>query len=179
MRVISGSARGKKLIGSEGLDVRPTLDRVKESVFNMIAFDIPESNVLDLFCGSGALGIEALSRGADSAVFVDSSSASISITKQNLAATHLADRAQTLQSDSVDFLNSTKQTFDIILIDPPYKAQLYGPVLSAIIKNGLLRPNGKIILESAYDDPPEIPEGCFSEIREKKYGKVKIIVLKA
>lgn len=179
LRVISGSARGKKLISMEGLDVRPTLDRVKESVFNMIAFDIGDASVLDLFCGSGALGIEALSRGAKRAVFVDKNAAALSVTKQNLAATRLADHAQLVQSDSIVFLQNTNDVFDIILIDPPYQAQLYERVLQEIWERKLLSPDGIIVVESSENDPPEIPVRLFSEVREKKYGKVKIFLIKA
>ncbi len=179
LRVISGSARGKKLISSEGLDVRPTLDRVKESVFNMIAFDLPDATVLDLFSGSGALGIEALSRGAKYAVFVDKSSVSLSVTKKNLAETHLAQSAETVQADSIQYLKTTTKTFDIILIDPPYQSGLYADVLQVISDRHLLNSEGTIIVESALDDPPQIPAGLFSSVREKKYGKVKILLIKA
>lgn len=179
MRVISGSARGKKLISAEGLDVRPTLDRVKESVFNMIAFDIPDATVLDLFCGSGALGIEALSRGAKHAVFVDKSSRSIAVTKENLASTRLTEYAEVVLSDSMDFLKTTDKTYDIIFIDPPYQAQLYDGVLQEIVNRKILNPDGIIVVESASDDVPSIQSGLFSEVREKKYGSVKILLIKA
>lgn len=179
LRVISGSARGKKLISLEGLDVRPTLDRVKESVFNMIAFDIGDASVLDLFCGSGALGIEALSRGAKRAVFVDKNADALSVTKQNLTATRLDDNAKLVQSDSIVYLQNTPDVFDIILIDPPYQAQLYERVLQEIAERKLLAPDGIIVVESAENDPPEIPTGLFSSVREKKYGKVKIFLIKA
>lgn len=179
MRVISGSARGKKLVSAEGLDVRPTLDRVKESIFNMIAFDILGANVLDLFCGSGALGIEALSRGAESAVFVDVSDESLTYTKRNLSDTHLFESAKVVKSDSVLFLKDTNETFDIILIDPPYKSKLYDEVLSVILERNLLKEGGKIVIEAGTDDVPEVPRESFSEVREKKYGKVQILVMKA
>ncbi len=179
MRVISGSARGKKLISVEGLDVRPTLDRVKESIFNMIAFDIPGARVLDLFCGSGALGIEALSRGAEKAVFVDKSEASLSCTKQNLKDTRLLERAEVIKSDSIIFLKDTDEKFDIIFIDPPYKENLYSDVLFAILERNLLKEDGKIIIEAGIDDVPEVTRENFSEIRAKKYGKVYILVIKA
>lgn len=179
LRVISGSARGKKLISMEGLDVRPTLDRVKESVFNMIAFDIGDAAVLDLFCGSGALGIEALSRGAKRAVFVDKSAEALSVTKQNLTATRLMGNAKLVQSDSIVFLQNTNDVFDIILIDPPYQAQLYERVLQEIWERKLLAPDGIIVVESSESNPPEIPVRLFSEVREKKYGKVKIFLIKA
>lgn len=179
MRVISGSARGKKLSSVAGIDVRPTLDRVKESIFNMIAFDIPGANVLDLFCGSGALGIEALSRGAEKCVFVDKSDASLSCTKQNLLDTHLSPKAQVVKSDSILFLSDTDEKFDIILVDPPYQGNLYDEVLSVILERNLLNVGGKIVIEAGIDDIPEVPKKKFSEVRERKYGKVYILVIKA
>ncbi len=179
LRVISGSARGKKLLCSEGLSVRPTLDRVKESVFNMIAFDLPDARVLDLFCGSGALGIEALSRGSAHAVFVDNNPVSMEYTKKNLIGTRLLDAATLVLSDSISYLSDTAQIFDIIFIDPPYKAQLYEPVINTMIDRGLLAPGGTLVIESALDDVPKIPQGVFSSVREKKYGKVKILIIKA
>lgn len=166
-------------MSAEGLDIRPTLDRVKESIFNMIAFDIPDANVLDLFCGSGALGIEALSRGAQKAVFVDKSEVSLSCTKQNLLDTRLLEKAQVIKSDSILFLNDTDQKFDIIFIDPPYKENLYDDVLSVILERNLLKEEGKIIIEAGTDDVPSVPKEKFSEVREKKYGKVYILVIKA
>lgn len=177
--MISGSARGKKLECAEGLNVRPTLDRVKESVFNMIAFDIPDARVLDLFCGSGALGIEALSRGAQHAVFVDNNPVSLEFAKKNLIATRLDEKATLTRSDSIQFLSETTQVFDIIFIDPPYKAQLYEPVIGKILERNLLAKSGQIILEYAADDSPNVPSGAFSDVREKKYGKVKILIMKA
>ena len=179
LRVISGSARGKKLISLEGLEVRPTLDRVKESVFNMIAFDIAQARVLDLFCGSGALGIEALSRGAEEAVFVDSAKASLAVTQKNLEATHLLSQATLCLSDSVQFLQKTTEPFDLIFIDPPYKAKLYDAVVETIAMRGLLAPEGTLVIEAAAEEAISIPEQTFSSVREKTYGKVKILIIKA
>ena len=177
MRVISGSARGKKLLCAEGLDVRPTLDRVKESIFNMIAFDLPEKNVLDLFSGSGALGIEALSRGAQSCTFIDKSAQSVNITKKNLEATHLLDSASVLNCDSIDFLKNTDKKFDIIFIDPPYESDLYEKSLNAIKESGILADDGFIVLE--YDaTTPNFSADNFSIIKEKHYGRVTILMLK-
>ena len=120
---------------AENNDIRPTLDRVKESVFNMIAFDIPEANVLDLFSGSGALGIEALSRGASHCTFIDNSSSSLDVTKKNLDATHLTESASVVLCDSIEFINKTDKKFDIIFIDPPYESDLYEKSLSAILNS--------------------------------------------
>ncbi len=178
MRVISGSARGKKLITSEGLDVRPTLDRVKESVFNMIAFDVPDACVLDLFSGSGALGIEALSRGAKECTFVDKSAQSISITRKNLEATRLLDMAYVLNADSIEFIKNTDKKFDIIFIDPPYESDLYTKSLSAIKEAGILNDDGFIVLEYDTEITPDFSISGFELIKEKKYGRVKILIMK-
>lgn len=178
MRVISGSARGKKLLCAEGLDVRPTLDRVKESLFNMISFDIADSCVLDLFSGSGSLGIEALSRGAESCTFVDKSSKSIEITKKNLEATHLDELSTVINCDSIDFLNETNTKFDIIFIDPPYKSDLYSKSLLSIKKNGVLSENGLIVLEYDLNVTPTFDICDFKILKEKKYGRVKILLMK-
>lgn len=178
MRVISGSARGKKLCSVEGWDVRPTLDRVKESVFNMIAFDLHEASVLDLFCGSGALGIEALSRGAKTAVFVDVRQESIGVCQKNLNMTHLENRGRLVMSDSIQFLNSTNRKFDIIFIDPPYESDLYGKAVSAISAGEILKPEGKIIIECDIKSTPPFDFCGFHVIREKKYGRVKILIMK-
>ena len=178
LRVISGSARGKKLLSAEGLDVRPTLDRVKESVFNMIAFDVPDASVLDLFSGSGALGIEALSRGAKNAVFIDIFSESVAITKKNLEATHMTDSATVINSDSIVFLNKCCEKFDIIFIDPPYESDLYEKSLKAIKENSVLSEDGFIVLEYDTNTTPPFELCGFEILKEKKYGRVKILIMK-
>ena len=178
LRVISGSARGKKLLCAEGRDIRPTLDRVKESIFNMIAFDIPDSDVLDLFSGSGALGIEALSRGAKSALFVDNSSSSLEITKKNLEMTHLLDKATLVKQDALDFLKNTTHKFDIIFLDPPYESSIYEDIIHEISQRGILKPSGILVIEA--DNVLTPPFSCepFKVHRDKKYGRVKILIMK-
>lgn len=178
MRVISGSARGKKLYTLEGMDIRPTLDRVKESVFNMIAFDLPGAVVLDLFCGSGALGIEALSRGADHATFVDNNPKSLAVAQKNLTETHLADHATSVLSDSLVFLKTTTEQFDIIFIDPPYESTLYQDVLAEITSRKLLKPDGQVVVELDKMTTPAFSVDGFSSQREKYYGRVKILIMK-
>jgi len=178
LRVISGSARGKKLLCTEGNDVRPTLDRVKESVFNMIAFDIPDAHVLDLFSGSGALGIEALSRGANICTFVDNSKDSLLVTQKNLEATHLDSSAIVVNDDSIDFLTKTDKKFDIIFIDPPYESDLYEKSLFKIKENRLLTGSGFIVLEYDTETTPLFDFCGFEVFKEKKYGRVKILLMK-
>jgi len=178
LRVISGSARGKKLLCANGNDIRPTLDRVKESVFNMIAFDVPDAHVLDLFSGSGALGIEALSRGAASCTFVDNAKDSLLITKTNLEATHLDSSAVVVSADSIDFLTKTDKKFDIIFIDPPYESDLYEKSLFKIKENRLLTGSGFIVLEYDTETTPPFDFCGFEIFKEKKYGRVKILLMK-
>lgn len=178
MRVISGSARGKKLLCIEGNDVRPTLDRVKESVFNMIAFDLPDAKVLDLFSGSGALGIEALSRGASHCVFTDSAKQSIGVTTKNLEATKFLEQATVINCDSIDYIKKTNEIFDIIFIDPPYESDLYQRSLDEIKSSKILAEDGFIVLE--YDSELSQPFSTdhFEIVKDKKYGRVKILIMK-
>lgn len=178
MRVISGSARGKKLLCAEGKDIRPTLDRVKESIFNIIAFDVPESSILDMFSGSGALGIEALSRGAGAAVFLDCDETSVSVTKQNLNATRLETLATVIRTDSIEYVKSTDKKFDIIFVDPPYESDLYEKSLNAIKQNSVLTDDGFVLLEYDSVTTPEFDLCGFEVLKEKKYGRVKILILK-
>ena len=178
MRVISGSARGKKLECPEGIDIRPTLDRVKESVFNMIAFDIAGATVLDLFSGSGALGIEALSRGASHCVFVDKSSQSIDATQKNIEATRFGDASCVINTDSIEFIKKTDKTFDIIFIDPPYESELYESSLRAIKDSGILSDDGFIVLEYDINTTPPFKTSGFEIVKDRKYGRVKILIMK-
>ena len=124
MRVISGTARGRRLKELEGMETRPTTDRVKEGMFNVLQFDIEGRRVLDLFAGTGQLGIECLSRGAKEAVFVDRRTDAVRLIRENLKVTDLADRAKVVSGDSVAYLKSLQEQFDIILLDPPYAAGL-------------------------------------------------------
>lgn len=178
MRVISGSARGKKLYTFSGTEVRPTLDRVKESIFNMISFTLSDTSVLDLFCGSGSLGIEALSRGAEHAVFVDNRRESLNLAEKNLKITRLDNRAALILSDSIDFLNTTSRKFDTIFLDPPYESGLYTQVLKKISARGLLNPNGQIVVECDKLKTPEFAADGFHIYRDKAYGRVRILIMK-
>ena len=121
MRVIAGSAKGRKLKTLEGMEVRPTTDKVKEAVFSSIQFDLPGAEVLDLFSGSGQMGIEALSRGANHAVFVDRAANSLRVTRENLESLQFLSDASLHQMDALSFLQSTAAQFDIAILDPPYR----------------------------------------------------------
>ncbi len=167
MRVISGSARGRKLLTQKGRGIiRPTGDKVKEAIFDVIQFHVPGSRVLDLFAGSGALGIEALSRGAAQAVFVDSARGAIAVVEHNLTHTGLFEKAVLLHCRYEEALEKMRGTFDFIFVDPPYKAGLYKDVLTRIRGNRLLGPAGMIIVE--YDAETEFFDANI--IKTKKYG---------
>lgn len=175
MRVITGSARGRKLKEPAGMDIRPTTDMVKETVFNIIQFDIEGRRVLDLFAGTGQIGIEALSRGAGHVTFVDSSNEALKIVRENLKITGFADRATVICGNALGFLKSCEK-FDIIYIDPPYQENLYESVLSSIKLFDILKDNGIIICESTYGTPmPELFEPYKKE-KERRYGKIGITI---
>ncbi len=177
MRVIAGSARGAKLVCPDGLAVRPTHDRVKEAVFSMLTGHMASASVLDLFAGTGALGIEALSRGAETAVFVDVSENSLKTVSANLAHTRLADSASLIKSDYRSFLNATSETFDLIFLDPPYQGEFLSKALEAIAEKKLLNPDGFIYCETE-GEPPAEAEKFFSVYRNKKYGRARVLLLK-
>lgn len=174
MRVITGTARGMKLKTLEGLAVRPTTDQVKESVFNIVQFEVPGARVLDLFAGSGQLGIEALSRGASSATFIDSSRESVAVVNENLEHTKLAKCAIVKNEDALNFLNFTKDTFDIAFLDPPYRKDIITsvlPILSEKMSDG-----GVIICETAREEELPANAGRFVLYKEYRYGKIKLTV---
>lgn len=171
MRVIAGCAKGHKLQTIEGLETRPTTDRIKETLFNIIAFDLPECTFLDLFSGSGAIGIEALSRGANEAVFVEQSTECQAVILENLTHTKLQNRASMMHMDvlsALSQLSAQDRKFDIIFLDPPYKAGLYVSVLKAIAEKKLLQENGVVIAEHGTKAPLPTVEGLYID-REKVY----------
>ena len=160
MRVITGSARGMTLKTLDGISTRPTTDRIKETLFNVIQSDIAGSRVLDLFAGSGALGIEALSRGAEKAVFVDKSSEAVSCISRNLRKTRFdgADRSLVLQCEfdrAVMRLSDRKESFDLIFIDPPYGLGLEYQSLMKLFDAGLIEDDALVVVEEAKEHDPE------------------------
>lgn len=181
MRIISGKARGTKLYTLDGTATRPTLDRVKESLFNIIQNDIEDSTVLDLFSGSGAIGLEFLSRGAKRAVLCDSSKDDIKIIKQNVQKTHFEEKVEVYNMEFTKLVERLQnQKFDIIYIDPPYATDFIKISLEKIIEYELVNENTKIIVET--DDETRILnqiEKMDVEITDKrKYGRATIIFLK-
>lgn len=177
MRVISGSARGHKLKAPKGLTTRPTTDRIKESLFNIIAPDLYGCTFLDLFSGSGSMGIEALSRGAVRAVFVDSDRQSNSVISDNLKATRLSEKAQVMQCDvrtAISRLGRSKESFDIIFMDPPYNKGFVESTLTYISEEKILNPDGYIIAEmSVEDNMPHISN--LEAVRVKDYKITKMV----
>jgi len=174
MRVITGSARGRKLKTPENYDIRPTTDNVKESMFNILQFDIEGRTVLDMFAGSGQLGIECLSRGAKEAVFLDKDRRSVNLIKENIKSCDLSG-ARVLQADSIAYLD-TAGKFDLIFMDPPYDAGLYVPALSKINAIDILNEGGIIICESRKEEMlPELTPPYYKN-KEYKYGRIKLTI---
>lgn len=175
MRIISGSRRGHKLIGFEGDKIRPTTDRVKESVFNLIQGYVQNSKVLDLFGGSGALSFEALSRGADEAVIVDSDKESINVISKNAKALNFDKTIRILHMTYQNFFEINNEQFDLIFLDPPYNKGFIEPVLGSIVEEARLSENGIIVLESDDTDMHCDVDG-LKILKQKKYGRTFITV---
>jgi len=171
MRVITGSARGRRLKTPEGMDIRPTTDNVKESVFNILQFDIEGRRVLDLFAGTGQLGIECLSRGAREVVFIDQSRDAVKIVKENLKTCGFS--APVLQQDALSYLNTCGK-FDLIFVDPPYDAGLYEKVLEKVNSVDNLADGGIMVCESRRETPMPEMAAPYYKRREYRYGKVKL-----
>lgn len=176
MRVITGSARGKRLLTPSGRDVRPTPERVKEGLFSALQFDIEGRRVLDLFAGSGQLGIEALSRGAKSATLVDYSAVSTKIIKTNVENCGFEDRVSIIQSDYAAFCAMCTDMFDVVFLDPPYNAGFLMPAIKQVLP--LVSDYGFIVCEHPPEVELEQSVGGFSVWRTYRYGKVLITVYK-
>ena len=171
MRIISGKYRGKKLKEFELDTTKPTLDRVKESIFNLIQFDVCEARVLDLFSGTGALGIECISRGAKHTVLVDNNPQAIKIIQENLIG--IEGSFEVKNMDYLTYLQSTNEKFDIVLLDPPYATDFGINAIDYVIKNDKLYTDGIIIFETANDIEFEFDYPNY-DIKRKKYGTVAV-----
>ena len=180
MRVIAGTARHMVLTAPEGNDTRPTQDGIRETLFNILQMDIAGSIFVDLFAGSGAVGIEAISRGAKKAYFAELSSKALKHLIKNLETTKFTDRAVVLKSDAVSSLTRIKEEeADIIYIDPPYESKLYEPVLKELIKMPYVTKYTKIIIEcGAKMDMEFIVKAGYEIVREKPYKHNKHVFLK-
>ena len=173
MRVITGSAKGRRLMAPRGMETRPTSDRIKEALFNIIGSRIIDINFLDLYAGTGAIGIEAISRGAKKAVFIEKSPQAVKIIRENLKLTGLPDQAEIMAYDAdraLEILKSEGFTFDIVFIDPPYRKELVKTSLEKLEYCKLIGPGGLVIAESSKIDvlPDEVDH--LKRFRQEKYG---------
>ena len=170
MRVITGTARGVPLKAPKGMDTRPTMDQVKEGIFSAIQFEVEGRRALDLFAGSGQLGIEALSRGAKRAVFVDSAKASCGVVLENIHTTGFENEAQVMNAEYASYLLRCTETFDIAFLDPPYRTGTLTKALLAVTPH--MNRGGIVICEHPTDE--DLPEtaGEFVRVRDYRYGKI-------
>lgn len=178
MRIITGTARGTKLESLEGEEItRPTADRVKEGIFSAIQFDITGKRVLDLFAGSGQLALEALSRGAESAVLIDESEKAVEIIKQNAKKTNLMKKCRIARQDYSEYLKSAnnREKFGIIFIDPPYVKDVPNEVLKKLCRTNIIDNGGIVVCESCRDDMnSDIYNLTF--VKKYKYGKTYVAI---
>ena len=176
MRIIAGQAGGRKLKSAKGTSTRPTLDRIKESIFNMIVSYIPGAEGLDLFAGFGTLGLEAISRGAKRIDFIEKDYRNIRVIKENIAICNFMDMARVIKKDVFDFLWNTGQQYNLILLDPPYGEDMVSPAISIIHERDLLANNGIIVAELGQGEMVGEFNG-LEMIREREYGDTKIVIL--
>ncbi len=174
VRIIAGTARGRKLETLEGLETRPTLDRVKEAVFGSLQFRIPYAEVLDLFAGSGNLGLEALSRGAKRVVLNDRNPDCAAIIRRNVETLGFSESARVLNLDfeaAIDRLAAEGAQFDLAFLDPPYREGLSERAVRLLFEKKLIKPDGTVILEHASDLVPQDALGVYRIKRTKRFGK--------
>ena len=176
MRIITGEYRGRRLESPIGYDVRPTTDKVKEAIFNLLMNDIWDAVVVDLFAGTGNLGLEALSRGAKRCYFCDNSRESLNLIKVNIAKCTAQDKSVVLAGDYSKALGRIKEKVQVFLIDPPYKDGLYEKCLNQIDELDLLDEEGIIITEHGVHDPVPQQAGNLIKVKEKKYGKIMVSI---
>ncbi len=178
MRVITGKARGVQLRTPDGMDTRPTADRVKEAMFSSIQFEVPGAKVLDLFGGTGQLAIEALSRGASEAVIIDSAESACRLIKDNLTRTKLISQAKVIRSDYTDYLKRCKDKFDIIFLDPPYAEVFLENSLNLIREIDILSSNGIIVTERPVGKELNISMDGYERSRDHKYSRTIVTIFR-
>ena len=178
MRVIAGSARGTVLKTPDGMHTRPTADRVKEALFSILQFELPGASVLDLFGGTGQLGIEALSRGAKRAVFVDEREDACRLIKENLKRTKFTEQATVLRSDYAVYLKKCSEKFDIILLDPPYAEVFLENSLNLITEIDILQSGGIIVTERPLDKDLLVEFSGYKCSKDYKYGKILLTLFR-
>ncbi len=176
MRIITGEYRGRRLETPVGNDVRPTTDKVKEALFNLIMADVPEAVVVDLFSGSGNLGLEALSRGASRCYFCDSSRDSIALIRRNVEYCRAQERSVIYTADYRKALDKIREKVDVFLLDPPYRKGILPDCLARIEEAGLLAEDGVIVCEHGTDEPMEDVIGGFEKFKERSYGSITLTI---
>lgn len=176
MRVITGTARGRKMKTLDGLDTRPTTDRIKESIFNIVQFDVEGRRVLDLFAGSGQMAIEAVSRGAESAVAVDCASSAVKVVRENVKTCGFEDKIRVVQADFKSFLKAAPGEFGLIFLDPPYSGEMINQALELIRQIDILSEGGIIVCETERDKHLAELSAPYVKGREYLYGKSKITI---
>jgi 16S rRNA (guanine966-N2)-methyltransferase len=180
LRIIAGERRGKTLKSVRGMATRPTADRVRESVFNILSHQVRNAAVLDLFAGTGAMGIEALSRGADAAVFIDDSRDALSVIRKNLEDCRFQDKATIIHwniEKNLNCLSGVRERFDLVFMDPPYNKNLIVPALGHLLKSNCLKDNALIVIEHGLEQiPADISDFCLTD--QRKYGKTLVSFFK-
>lgn len=172
MRIITGTRRGKRLKTLDGSAVRPTPDHVKEALFNILQFNVEGRVFLDLFAGSGQIGLEALSRGAQRAVFVDSARAAASVVEENIRLTGFEDSAKLCRMDFAAFLAQTPERFDVAFLDPPYRTGLLQQALELV--PAVMNRGGVILAEHPSDEAVPDAAGAFIRVKDYRYGKIML-----
>lgn len=177
MRIISGTLKGRRLTAPAGVAIRPTADRTKESIFNILAGSIQNRRVLDLFAGTGALGIEAISRGAALAVFVDQNPSALAAIRRNLRHLEVEPQTRVLHWDILRNLNcllSEPTPFDLVFMDPPYETDAVAPALTALVSCGALAPGARVIIEHSRREPIDMPVAALTLVDQRRFGKTLV-----
>ena len=174
MRIISGEHKGRRLVGGKRAGLRPTADRVKESIFNVLQKEVAGKRVLDIFAGAGTLGIEALSRGAESVTFVDASRQSISILKKNLHDLNLEGKSTILRLDGLEALGKLKQKFHLVFADPPYLEGLVQRIVDSVARSEVLEKDGILILEHHKKEKFSFSQESLAVLKQKRFGDTMI-----
>jgi 16S rRNA (guanine(966)-N(2))-methyltransferase RsmD len=177
VRIISGEHKGRRLVGGKAAGLRPTSDRVKESIFNVLQKEVAGRRILDLFAGAGTLGIEALSRGAESVTFVDATASSLKVLRKNLQDLGVQDRSTILRLDGVKALNRLKEEFHLIFADPPYLEGFPQRIVDSVAQSEVLEANGILILEHHKKERFSFPEQKLSLLKQKRFGDTVISFL--
>ncbi len=177
MRIISGQQKGHRISSGKSARIRPTSDRVRESIFNVLREEVAAKEILDLFAGAGGLGLEALSRGARSVTFVDASSQSVNLLRKNLEKLKVKDRSSVIRQDGLKALHKLRQSFDVVFADPPYGKGFVQRVVDSVAQSGVLRHGGILVLEHHKKETFSCPEDQFSLVKQKRFGDTVISFL--